>query len=73
MALSKIKTMMTEQLVIDFAIAVCKGCGEEHTYKFDPFLRGGEEIHNWIYSGKIAPCACGAGSCDIKLHVALEN
>lgn len=60
--------MPTEPIRVDHVIVCCNGCGSERTIWPDVALVGAEEIISFIRRG-IAPCSCGASTCNLAFHV----
>lgn len=60
--------MSDARIIVDYAIAVCKGCKGERKFYPDAPLVGADAIAAFLQAG-VAPCPCGASHCDMKLHV----
>lgn len=59
---------MSDRIVVDHVILICKGCRQERTIYPDIPLVGAEQLIEWMKT-KATRCACGATHCDVKAHL----
>ncbi len=53
-----------DRVVFDMVLLTCKLCRHVRTYGFDPPLRGGEAMRDFMWS--CPPCTCGHAHADVE-------
>jgi len=56
-------------MIVDHVIVQCVRCKLERLIWPDAHIKGTQAIIDWVKTTPIAPCACGADRCNLKLHL----
>lgn len=56
-------------MIVDHVIVQCVRCRSERIVWPDSNIKGTQAIIEWVKQTPIAPCPCGAETCNLKMHL----